>query len=85
MFGNITLETNIFTMGKQLSELDQVEEVDFIEFIIQEHVDREFMEDPIERALVWSESNNQLESKCVGSKDSSIERVRSESVLHVGH
>ena len=51
-FGYITLETNIFTMGKQLSEVDQIEEVDFIESIIQEHVDREFMEDSIERALV---------------------------------
>ena len=51
-FGNITLETNIFTMGKQLSKVDQVEEVDFIESIIQENVDREFMKDPIEKALV---------------------------------
>ena len=42
------------------------------------------MEDPIERALVWSESNDQLESECVESKESYIERVRSESVMHVG-
>ena len=33
-FGNITLETNIFTVGKKLLEVDQVEEVDFIESII---------------------------------------------------
>ena len=51
-FGNITLETNIFTVGKQLLEVDQIEEVDFIESIIQEHVDHELMEDPIERSLV---------------------------------
>ena len=47
-YGNIILETNIFTMGKQLSEVDQVEKVDFIESIIQKHVDRKFMEDPID-------------------------------------
>ena len=78
-FGNINLETNIFTVGKQLSK------VDFIESLIQEHVDHEFMENPIERALVWSESNDQLESECVRSKESSFERVRNEFVMHVGH
>ena len=41
LFGTKILETNIFTMDKQLSKVDQVEEVDFIESIIQEHVDRE--------------------------------------------
>ena len=46
-------------MDKQLPEVDQIEEVDFIESIIQEHVDREFMEDLIERTLVWSELNDQ--------------------------
>ena len=64
-FGNITLETNIFTVGKQLPEVDQIEEVNFIESIIQEHVNRDFKEGPIERALVWRESNDQLESECI--------------------
>ncbi|GFS43691.1 hypothetical protein Acr_00g0086450 [Actinidia rufa] len=45
-FRNITLETNIFTVGTQLSEVDQIEKVNFIE-----PVDSEPMEDPIERAL----------------------------------
>ena len=84
-FVSITLETNIFIVGKQLSKVDQVEEVDFIESIIQEHVDREFMEDPIERALVWSESNDQLESESVGFKDSSNVREWSDSIMHVSH
>ena len=84
-FDNIILETNIFIMDKQLSEVDQVKEVDFIESIIQENVDHEFMEDPIKRALVWSESNDQLEFKCVGFKFSSIQRGRSNSIMHVGH
>ena len=33
-FGNITLETNIFTVGNQSSEVDQIEEVNFIETIM---------------------------------------------------
>ena len=68
-FGNITLEKNIFTVGKQLQEVDQVEEVDFIESTIQEYVDQVFIEDPIERALSWSEPNDQLEAECVGPRD----------------
>ncbi|GFZ02212.1 hypothetical protein Acr_15g0008200 [Actinidia rufa] len=64
-FGNMTLETNIFTVGKQMKEVDQIEEINVIESIIQEHVDREFMEDSIERALVWSELHDQLESESV--------------------
>ncbi|XP_057487288.1 uncharacterized protein LOC130773354 [Actinidia eriantha] len=36
-FGNMTLEMNIFTVGKQKGEVDQVEEVDFIESIVQDH------------------------------------------------
>ena len=64
-FGNITLETNFFTVGKQLPKVDQIEEVNFIESIIQEHGVYDFKEDPIERALVWSESNDQLEFECI--------------------
>ena len=68
-----------------MSEVDQVEEVDFIESIIQEHVDREFMEDPIERALVWNEPNDQLESESVGFKDLSSVRERGDSIMHMAH
>ncbi|GFZ14741.1 hypothetical protein Acr_24g0009310 [Actinidia rufa] len=64
-FGNMTLETNIFTMGKQMREVDQIEKINVIESIIQKHVDREFMEDSIERALVWSESHDQLKPESV--------------------
>ncbi|GFS36390.1 late embryogenesis abundant protein, group 2 [Actinidia rufa] len=71
-FGNMTLETNIFTVGKQMKEVDQIEEINVIESIIQEHVDREFMEDSIERALVWSELHDQLESESVSLRDASI-------------
>ena len=68
-----------------MSEVDQIEEVDFIESIIQENVDREFMEDSIEKALVWSEPNDQLESESAGFKDLSSLRETSNSVMHVGH
>ncbi|GFZ14661.1 hypothetical protein Acr_24g0008510 [Actinidia rufa] len=84
-FGNMTLETNIFTVGKQMKEVDQIEEINVIETIIQEHVDREFMEDSIERALVWSEPHDQLESESVSFRDASIVGKESEPVLHVGH
>ncbi|GFY90912.1 hypothetical protein Acr_07g0011080 [Actinidia rufa] len=84
-FGNMTLETNIFTVGKQMKEVDQIEEINVIESIIQEHVDREFMEDSIERALVWSELHDQLESESVSFRDASIVGKEGESVLHVGH
>ena len=66
-------------------KVNQIKEVKFIECFIKEHVDREFIEDPIERALVWSESNDQLESECIGSKDSIIMRGGSDSIMHVGH
>ncbi|GFY90908.1 hypothetical protein Acr_07g0011040 [Actinidia rufa] len=84
-FGNMTLETNIFTVGKQMKEVDQIEEINVIKSIIQEHVDREFMEDSVERALVWSEPHDQLESESVSFRDASIVCKESESVLHVGH
>ncbi|GFZ14419.1 hypothetical protein Acr_24g0006090 [Actinidia rufa] len=81
-FRNMTLETNIFTMGKQMREVKQLEETYVIESIIQEHVDREFMEDSIERALVWSEPHDQLESKSISFRDASIVCEESDSVMH---
>ncbi|GFS42481.1 hypothetical protein Acr_00g0080060 [Actinidia rufa] len=84
-FGNMTLEINIFTVGKQMREVDQIEEINVIESIIQEHVDREFIEDSIERALAWSESHDQLESESVSFRDASIVSEESDSILHVGH
>ena len=64
--------------------IDQIEKVDFIEPIIQEHVDRKFMEDPIERALVWSDSHEQLESECVGCRDPSTRKEGRDTVMYVG-
>ena len=66
-------------------EVDQIEEINFIESIIQEHVDREFMEDSIERTLVWSEPNDQLEFESVCFRDLSCVREESDSVMYVGH
>ena len=37
------------------------------------------------KSLVWSESNDQLESECIGSKDPIIARGGSDSIMHVGH
>ena len=43
------------------------------------------MEGPIERALVWSELNEQLEFESVGFKDLSNVREWSDSIMHVSH
>ena len=43
------------------------------------------MEDSIERALVWNEPHDQLESESVGFRDASIVCEESDSVMHVGH
>ena len=43
------------------------------------------MEDPIEKALVGSQSNDQFESECMSFKDLSSERGMSNSIMHVGH
>ncbi|XP_057459259.1 uncharacterized protein LOC130749920 [Actinidia eriantha] len=84
-FGNMMLETNIFTVGKQMREVDQLEEINVINSIIQKHMDREFVEDSVERALVWSEPHDQLKSKSVSFRDASIVCEESDSVMHVGH
>ena len=68
-----------------MAEVDQIEEVDYIESIIQEHVDHEFIKDQIKRALVWSEPNDQLESESVCVKDLSSVGEGSNSIMHVGH
>ena len=83
-FGNITLETNIFTVVNQSSEEDQIEKVNFIESVIQEHVDREIMEDPIERVLVENESNDQLEYECMNLKKLSNKSGESNFTMHMG-
>ena len=43
------------------------------------------MEDPIERTLVWSKPNDQLESECTGFRDLSIARGGNDCILNVGH
>ena len=44
-----------------------------------------FIEDPIGEALVWSESNDQLESECMTFKDVARTRENSDYIMHVGH
>ena len=43
------------------------------------------MDDPIKKALVWSESNDQLECDSVSLKDSSTAREGSDFVMHMDH
>ena len=48
-------------------------------------MDREFIEDPIKRTLVWSVPNDQLESECIGFWDLAIARGGRDSIMNVGH
>ena len=43
------------------------------------------MDDPVERALVWSKPNDQLESECISYQDPSRIVEESEHCMHVGH
>ena len=56
-FGNIDFETNIFHVTKQPKEMPDTQEVDLVESIVQDYVEREFVEDPLERAIDFSEEN----------------------------
>lgn len=59
-FGNMTLETNIFNVSKKGGDCEDIREVDLIESIVQEQLEREILKDPLERILMLSEENEQL-------------------------
>ena len=54
-FGHITLEMNIFNVGNQLGDDDDVAEVSMIESCVQEHVDNILGKDPLEVCLTTAE------------------------------
>ena len=54
-FGNMIIEKNIFKVTKQPSDYEEVEEVDWIQTTTQDHFDREYFDDPLEKALVNNE------------------------------
>ena len=54
-FGHRTLEMNIFNVGNQLGDDDDVAEVSMIESCVQEHVDNILGKDPLEVCLTADE------------------------------
>ncbi|XP_034888401.1 uncharacterized protein [Populus alba] len=60
-FGNMTVEMNIFNVSKQIGEHEDIREVDLIQTICQEHFEREWIKDPLERTLIHDERLYSLE------------------------
>ena len=62
-FGNMSVELNMFNAGKQLGDLEDIREVNFIDSIVQEHFERQSVEDPLARMLIFSEGLDCLEGE----------------------
>eukprot|EP00258_Populus_trichocarpa_P031932 XP_024447951.1 uncharacterized protein LOC112325519 [Populus trichocarpa] len=60
-FGNMTVEMNIFNVSKQIGEHEDIREVDLIQTVCQEHFEREWIKDPLERTLIHDERFCSLE------------------------
>ncbi|KAB5514104.1 hypothetical protein DKX38_028010 [Salix brachista] len=61
-FGNITVEVNIFNISKNIIKHNIIREVGLIQIICQEHFEREWIKDPLERTLIHDERFYSLES-----------------------
>nr|XP_034903990.1 uncharacterized protein LOC118041005 [Populus alba] len=70
-FGNMTVEMNIFNVSKQIGEHEDIREVDWIQTICQEHFEREWVKDPLERTLINDERLYSLE--CVDEEVRELE------------
>jgi len=70
-FGNMTVEMNIFNVSKQIGEHEDIREVDLIQTIFQEHFERVWIKDPLERTLIPDERIYSLE--CVDEKVKELE------------
>ena len=54
-FGNMAVELNMFNAGRQPGDLEDVQEVNLIDSIVHEHFERQCVEDPLARMLIFSE------------------------------
>ncbi|KAL9360500.1 hypothetical protein Peur_048623 [Populus x canadensis] len=70
-FGNMTVEMNIFNVSKQIGEHEDIREVDLIQTVCQEHFEREWIKDPLERTLIHDERFCSLE--CVDEEVRELE------------
>ena len=75
-FGNMIVELNMFNAEKQLGDLKDVQEVNLIESIVQEHFKRQCVEDPLTRMFMFSKGLDCLEGEESGDiecEDSGLE------------
>ena len=56
-FGNMTLETNIFNVANQMGDEDEIHEVDLIEEVVDEHIEKMIGGDALEVCLVQGVEN----------------------------
>ncbi|GFZ00847.1 hypothetical protein Acr_14g0004820 [Actinidia rufa] len=78
-FENMAVELNMFNAGKQLGDLEDIWEVNFIEYIVQEHFERQYVEDPLGKMLMFGEGIDCLKVEKVGNF------VSEDNDLEVGH
>jgi hypothetical protein len=55
-FGNMKMEVNIFNIGSQMGDDEKVNEVSFIDALVEEHVDELLHSDPLDVALTAEEA-----------------------------
>ena len=72
-FGNMSIEINMFNVGRQLRDLKDVQKVNLINSIVHEHFERQCVEDPLARMLMFSEGLDCLEGGDNVCEDSGLE------------
>ncbi|GFZ06460.1 hypothetical protein Acr_18g0006300 [Actinidia rufa] len=60
-FGNMAVELNMFHASRQLEDFEDVREVNLMDSIVQKHFERQNIEDPLARMLIFSEGLDCLE------------------------
>jgi len=61
-FGNMTVEVNIFHLMQQQADVDSIDEVCMIDFLVQEMLDTTYPEDPIHQCLAHFGSDFDIDS-----------------------
>ena len=55
-FNNMKMEVNVFNIGSQMGDDENVNEVSFVDALVKEHVDELLYSDPLEVALIAEEA-----------------------------
>ena len=72
----MVVELNIFNAWRQPGDLEDIREVNLIDLIVQEHFERQYIEDPLVRMMMFSEGLDCLDFEEGGDflcEDSSLE------------